>query len=284
MWFWRRQRSERELTMPRGAYLGKTYVDGSVALSPTPHSVNNEPTGELNVPTAPMELRVRYRQSEQFNQARRRPERRPLIGAEANSAYNLLRTRIVRRLQENGWNTVAITSPSRKSGTTLTAINLAISIARNFSHTVLLVELDLVNPSFHQILGIKQREGVVDYLLRDVPISEIILNPGVDRLVVIPAGSPVTNSSELLSSFKMNRMVEQLKICYEHPIILFDLPSVLSIDDAMAFSPFVDCVLLVVEEGQTRVNNVRRAIDYLKSTNILGIVLNRSIHTDSDGK
>src|ERR1700749_3884883 len=134
MWLCRRQRSERELTMPRGAYLGKTYVDGSVALSPTPHSVNNEPIGGLNVPTPPMELRVRYRQSEQFNQARRRPERRPLIGAEANSAYNLLRTRIVRRLQENGWNTVAITSPSRTSGTTLTAINLAISIARNFSH------------------------------------------------------------------------------------------------------------------------------------------------------
>jgi protein-tyrosine kinase len=59
---------------------------------------------------------------------------------------------------------------------------------------------------------------------------------------------------------------------------------VLAIDDAMAFSPFVDCVLLVVEEGQTRVNNVRRALDYLKSTNILGIVLNRSIHTDNDGK
>jgi len=95
-----------------------------------------------------------------------------------------------------------------------------------------------------------------------------------------PAGSPVTNSSELLSSPKMIRLVEELKSRYERRIILFDLPSVLTNGDAMAFSPFVDCALLVVEEGETRVNDVRRALDYLRSTNILGVVLNRSIHVE----
>ena len=175
-------------------------------------------------------------------------------------------------------------SPSRGSGTTLTAINLAISIARNFNYTVMLVELDLVNPSFREVLGFEQRQGIVDHLLHDVPISEIMLNPGIDGLVVIPAGSAVTNSSELLSSPKMTRLVEELKIRHEHQVILFDLPAVLASDDAMAFSPCVDCVLLVVEEGETRVNDVRRALDYLRSTKILGVVLNRSVSDVNDGK
>jgi len=227
---------------------------------------------------------MQYRQTQQFKPAWGRLARNRVIGAGASSevysAYNRLRTQIIQRLQENAWNTVAITSPSRASGNTLTAINLAISIAREFNYTVLLVELDLVNPSFREILGFTQQQGIVDHLLRDVPISEILLNPGIDRLVVIPAGSPVTNSSELLSSPKMIRLVEELKIRYERRIILFDLPSVLTNGDAMAFSPLVDCALLVVEEGETRVSDVRRALDYLRSTNILGVVLNRSIHVE----
>ncbi len=170
------------------------------------------------------------------------------------------------------------------SGNTLTAINLAISLARNLRYTVLLVELDLVNPSFRDILGFEQRQGIVDHLLHDVPVSEILLSPGIDRLFVIPAGSPVDNSSELLASQKMARLVQELKLRSEQLIVLFDLPSVLGRDDAMTFSPLVDCALLVVEEGETRVNDVRRSLDYLRSTEILGVVLNRSIHVDSEGR
>jgi protein-tyrosine kinase len=293
MWFWRRHRMERELRTRGEAYtvnpLRRMEFDSSVGLRPTPCSVDSTPKGappiaEPNVPNAPMETPMRYRQTQQFQPARGRLARNRVIGAGSSSdvysAYNRLRTQIIQRLHENGWNTVAITSPSRGSGNTLTSINLAISIAREFNYTVLLVELDLVNPSFREILGFKQQQGIVDYLLHDVPISEILLNFGVDRLVVIPAGSPVTNSSELLSSPKMIRLVEELKTRYERRIILFDLPSVLTNGDAMAFSPFVDCALLVIEEGETRVNDVRRALDYLRSTNILGVVLNRSIHVE----
>jgi protein-tyrosine kinase len=240
------------------------------------------------VPTGPMELRARHTHLKQFEPGQRRLARNLVIGAGASnqvySSYNYLRTQILHRLQENGWNTVAITSPSRAAGNTLTAINLAISIARNYNYTVLLVELDLVNPSFRRILGFEQREGIVDHLLHDMPVSEIMLDPGIEGLVVIPAGSPVTNSSELLSSPKMTRLVEELKLRYKHLIVLFDLPSVLSTDDAMAFSPFVDCALLVVEEGETRVNDVRRALDYLRSTKILGVVLNRSNEAQNDAR
>jgi protein-tyrosine kinase len=81
----------------------------------------------------------------------------------------------------------------------------------------------------------------------------------------------------------MTRLLGELKLRYEHRIVLFDLPAVLAIDDAKAF-PFVDCALLVVEEGETRLNDVRRALDHLKSTKILGVVLNRSFDDENDGK
>jgi Mrp family chromosome partitioning ATPase len=74
----------------------------------------------------------------------------------------------------------------------------------------------------------------------------------------------------------MARLVEELKDRYKDRIVLFDLPPVLAIDDAMAFSRLVDCALLVVEEGRTRVNEVRRALEYLKPTEVLGVALNRS--------
>lgn len=293
MWFRRRHRPERDLVTWGEAYLRKKDVDGSAALPPNSYSVDDAPNGEPliaepNAPAGPMQLLVRYWHTRLFKPARRKPARDLVIGAgapsEVYSVFNHLRTQIIERLLENGWNSVAITSPSRESGNTLTAINLAISIARNLSYTVLLVELDLVNPSFRQILGFKQRQGIVDHLLHDVPVDDILLNLGIDRLVVIPAGSPVTNCSELLSSPKLSRLLEELKLRYEHRIVLFDLPSVQAIDDAMAFTPFVDCALLVVEEGETRVDDVRRALDHLGSTKILGVVLNRSIHVENGGK
>jgi protein-tyrosine kinase len=290
MWFRRRHSTERESRTGGEAYpgspIGRMEVDGSAALPPTLTAVTQSPNARLNVPTTPIELRVQYQQTKRFKPARSRLARNLVIEAGARSevyaAYNHLRTELIKRLQENGWNTVAISSPSPGSGSTLTAINLAISIARDFSYSVLVVELNLVNPSFRRILGFEQRLGIVDHLLHDVPVPEILLNPGIDRLVVIPAGSPVANSSELLSSPKMSRLVGELKFRYEQRIVLFDLPPVLATDDAMAFSRFVDCALLVVEEGETRVSDVRRALGYLRSTHILGVVLNRSIHLEND--
>ncbi len=296
MAFRRRARPEHELRTRDDTYpgdpRGRTGVGGSTALSLTSYSVDDgsnteHPNLAPDEPAMPTELRVRYPEAEQFKSRRQQLARNLVIAAGAprnvQAAYNRLRTQIIQCLQETGWNTVAITSPSSGTGNTLTAINLAISIARGSNHTVFLVELNLVNPSFREVLGFEQRQGIVDHLLYDVPLSEILWNPGIDRLVVIPAGSPVADSSELLASPKMARLVEELKRPDQHRIVLFDLAPVLVVDDAMAFSPLVDCALLVVEEGETRVSEVRRALDYLRSTRLLGVVLNRSSHVENDG-
>jgi len=146
---------------------------------------------------------VRYRQTQQFTPARRRLARNLVVGAgapnEGYAVYNHLRTQILQRLQENHWNTVAITSPSKSSGKHTHCNQSGDQYCARLQYTVLVVELDLVNPSFQRILGFKQRQGIV-IICSTMCRSGDPAEPGIDRLVVIPAGSPITNSSELLSS------------------------------------------------------------------------------------
>ena len=200
-----------------------------------------------------------------------------LDNPEALTAYKLLRTQVEHRLSANGWNALAITSPGANQGKTLTAINLAISLAYEVHRTVLLVDLDLKNPSIHKIFGSLGGPGIVDYLYNDVPLNEILFNPGVDRLVVLPGSEPIANSSETLASPKMARLVDELKSRYPSRFVIFDLPPMLSADDALAFSPHVDAALLVVEDGVTTKEELARSIELLNQTELLGTVLNKTL-------
>ena len=207
-------------------------------------------------------------------------ENRVVTGLEPGpftDAYNMLRTQVLQRFKENNWNVLAVTSPGPSEGKTLTALNLAISIAREVDYTVLLVDANLRHPWMLEHLGLEQHKGLSDYLSDDIPISELLIRPGrVEHLVVLPGGQPVTDSAEMLNSPKMEKLVEDMKSRYHSRIIIFDLPPVLTSADALAFSPYVDAALLVVEEGVTRKQDVERAIDLLSSTNIVGTVLNKA--------
>jgi protein-tyrosine kinase len=193
-----------------------------------------------------------------------------------SSAYKMLRTHVLQRMNANGWNALAITSPGLGEGKTITALNLAITMAREVNHTVLLVELDLRRPTLHSLLGYEPGPGITDYLLRDTPLSEVMFNPGIDRLVVIPAGPPAESSSELLSSPRMVDLVRELKERYPSRLVLFDVPPLLTSDDGLAFVPYVDAALLVVAEGETSYEDVELAKSMLVSTHLLGAVLNRA--------
>ena len=193
----------------------------------------------------------------------------------AAAAYKILRTQVHQRLAAKNWNSIAITSPGQGHGKTLTAINLSIALARDVDRTVLLVDLDLRNPSVHRRFEQSVKHGLVDYLLDNVPITEILVNPGIEKLVVLPAGNAVPNSSELLSSPKMVRLVEELKSRYPSRIIVFDLPPLLSADDMLAFSPYVDATLMVVEDGKTTKDELIAAVEMMEGAPLLGTVLNK---------
>jgi len=142
--------------------------------------------------------------------------------------------------------------------------------------TVLLVDANLNNPMIHTLLDINATEGLGDYLLHDQPVSELLINPSLERMVVLPAGQPVFNSTEILRSPKMVDLVDELKHRYPSRIIIFDMPPLLSQADALSFSPYVDGVLLVIEEGRTKKDELKQAVDLLKNVNILGSVFNKA--------
>jgi capsular exopolysaccharide synthesis family protein len=208
-------------------------------------------------------------------------EKRVISGIEQNTyteAYKILRTQILQRLRENGWNSLAITSPGFNEGKTLTSINLAISLAMEVNYSVLLVDANMRHPSVHTYFGLSAGSGLSDYLTADVPLSELLIHPAdIPNFVILPGGKPLANSSEMLNSPKLVRLVEELKTRYPSRIILFDLPPLLYAADTLAFLPYVDAVLLVIEEGKTQAQDVQHAVGLVQGTTLIGSVLNKSL-------
>ncbi len=206
-----------------------------------------------------------------------------LAGHELADSYSMLRTRVLQQMNANKWNTLALTSPATGHGKTLTAINLAISLAREVNHTVLLADLDLRNPSIHEYFNYQPTTGLSDYLQNDVPLSEVLFSPGIERLVVLPGREPVLNSSETLGAPKMVSLIAELKSRYPDRLIICDLPPMLATDDALTFAPYIDAMLMVAEAGGTRSDDLKQALQILKDVPLLGTVLNRA-ETGSRGK
>lgn len=195
---------------------------------------------------------------------------------EYKDAYRMLRTRVLQSMRSNNWNSLAVTGPASGCGKTLTAINLAVSLAMEVTHTVLLIDLDLRKPSIHTYFDYEPEHGISDFLLNDVPINEIMFSPGIERLVVIPGRKGIHNSSEMLRSPKMLSFIDEVKNRYPDRILVVDLPPVLAADDALAFSPFIDTMLLVAEDGSTRADHLQKSMEALKNANIMGTVLNKA--------
>ncbi len=193
------------------------------------------------------------------------------------NAYKLLRTRVLQCLRERGnANTLAISSPTPGAGKSLTSLNLALSIALEVNKTVLLVDADLRQPSLHSYLGLEPRYGLGDYLTSGVPLEKILINPGIGKFVLLPAGKPRHNSTELLASPAMEELVKELKQRYRSRYILFDLPPMLAVADVLAFAPHVEATMLVVEEGKSREDDIIHSRELLENMNYIGTVLNKS--------
>ena len=195
----------------------------------------------------------------------------------ASAGFRMLRTQVLQRMAAHRWRTLAIFSPAAGEGRTTTAVNLAMHIANDQDHTVLLVDLDLRRPAVAATLGFTPERGVDDFLAGEAEIRDCLYHPdGCDRLVVMPARQPVGHSSEVVAGQRCGDLVGELRARYEERIVIFDLPPVLSADDALAFSRHVECGLMVAVEGRTRRDDLSRAIELLHETPIVGTMLNRA--------
>lgn len=253
---------------------------GQSQAPPQPHPESLPEAPPVNGATSDFTGRFPYRQTRQVEVTDKLLlENRLIAGVDSHEltdAYKMLRTRVMQVMRANGWNAIAVTGPATGCGKTLTAINLAISLAREVTHTVLLVDLDFRNPSIHRYFGYEPQAGISDYLFNNVPVSEILFTPSIDRLVVLPGREIISNSAEMLRSPRMVALVNELKSRYPDRIVIFDLPPILQADDALAFSPYTDAMLVVAENGGTQREDLQKALDVLKHTPIIGTVLNKT--------
>lgn len=197
-------------------------------------------------------------------------------------AYRMLRTQVLQRMDAKGWRTLAIFSPGPGDGKTTTAANLAVSLASDHLHTVLLVEFDFRHPTLAARFGLSPELGSDDAMGHQARVENCLYHPeGFDRLIIMPARTTLNNSSEVLAGPRGRDIVTELRTRYPDRIVLFDLPPVLAADDALSFAPLVECGLVVAAEGRTRRADLVRTIELLHKTSLVGTVLNRAAEAPS---
>ena len=191
------------------------------------------------------------------------------------AAYRTLSAHVLRQMSEKQWNVLGVTSPGRGEGKTLTAVNLAISLAMESQFTVLLIDGDLAHPGVQDLLGLGTGGGLSDYLLRDASIEDLLVYPGIRRLTVLPAGQRLINPAELLGSEKMRLLAADLKQRYPSRMIIYDLACLHHAADVLSMSSCLDALLMVVEAGRTKVDEVENAARLLQGVPLIGTLLNK---------
>jgi Mrp family chromosome partitioning ATPase len=195
----------------------------------------------------------------------------------AGHAYRMLRTQVLQRARSHGLITLGVASAVNGEGKTLTAINLAVSLAAEPNQTVVLLDLDLRRPSVARTLGMNVERGLESWFGADEPTRNVCYGiEGMERLYVMPTLTPVTGSSEVLASVATRKLFNELKGRDPGRVLLVDLPPVLLSDDALTIAPLLDGVVLVVNERRTRRDDLVRVVELLGNTRIVGTVLNRS--------
>jgi protein-tyrosine kinase len=215
-------------------------------------------------------------------------ERRLLLSAETDddksyvAAYRMLRTRLLHRARISNWTTIAVTSAGPNDGKTLTVLNLALSLAREKSREIVLLDLDMRNPSVCRALGVHPRQELRDYLENGQFIDNLFFTVGSENLLIAGSVSPTENASELLAGAIFDDLIASLKRGTADPIILIDLPPILVTDDALVLAPRVDAVLVVASEGMTNRSELEKALNLLSEFPVAGVVLNRAAKSTPD--
>jgi len=193
-----------------------------------------------------------------------------------STVFRMLRTQVLTKMRNNDWQTIAITSPTAGEGKSLIASNLAVAIAMELNQTVLLVDLDLRNPSVSDYFSLDVELGLKDYLEQDITLTDVLINPSIKRLVILPGKGRAEDSAELLSGPKMARLVSDIKQQYDSRMIIFDVPPILQTDDVLIAANYFDSTLLVIEDGKNSEDDIVKSMQLLDGHNLIGTVLNKA--------
>jgi protein-tyrosine kinase len=195
-----------------------------------------------------------------------------------SKAFDILRTQVLHSMDRQNWHFLAVTSPTEGCGKTLTAVNLALSIARQPERSVVLVDIDLQQPKIARCLGLKCERGIVSMLAGRTILQGSLIDTYIagNHCPVLPAEARSIHSSELIASRAFRTMLEEIKANFPAATVILDLPPVMSGDDVLSIMPYMDCFLLVAAVGSSTVSDIRECNKYLHSAEILRIVLNKA--------
>jgi protein-tyrosine kinase len=188
--------------------------------------------------------------------------------------FRKLRTSLLRPILKKPPKTILVTSALPGEGKSLISVNLAISIAVELHSYAMLVDCDLRNPTLSRWFGLQETKGLSDYLLGQAELPDLISKTSFDKLSILCGGAIQDNPVELVSSQKMEAMVNELKTRYDDRYIIFDSSPALLTTEPSVLDKMVDGVLIVVRAGSTARESVQEAVKMFQQDKIIGIVLN----------
>ena len=200
----------------------------------------------------------------------------------AVQCFKILRANILITNPGSRPRTVLVTSAQPMEGKTTVAANLAISIAQGINEHVLLVDCDLRRPSMDTIFGLNAGEGIHEYLEEGTSVAPYLMKTPIKKLSLLSAGKPPSNPSELISSEKMRRLVEELRGRYEDRYIIFDSAPAQYASETTFLASMVDTVLLVVRSGESAKDLILNTVEKIGRKKILGVVFNASNESVKD--
>lgn len=188
--------------------------------------------------------------------------------------YRILRTNLQAINAKTPIKAITITSSIHGEGKTITAINLAMTMAHDLSKkNILLVDADLRRARISKYLGINAEAGLADLINNGVGVDEALLNIGIDNLTILPAGKIPSNPAELLGSFKMKNLIDWFKAKYDY--IIFDTPPIIPVTDAGVVGAQADGVIMVIQAERTQKGIVEHSEGLLRQAQakVLGYIL-----------
>ncbi len=195
-----------------------------------------------------------------------------------STPFDIMRTKILLQMQQNGWSRLAVTSPMPQSGKTTTACNLALGLGRQNGLRAMLFDFDLNDPSVHAFFEQTPDHTIGEVLSQDVDFADQALRIG-DNVAVSMSNRVEDDPTRILLSEKTEDVLDSIQDRYKPDIMIFDLPSVLVGDNTRAFLKNVDCALIIARANTTRYaqfDTCEREI--AEHTNVLGVVLNAFRH------
>lgn len=178
---------------------------------------------------------------------------------------------------KNG-NLIMVTSSLSGEGKSFCSINLAMSIAMEMDHRVLLVDADVARPSIPASLGFSPEEpGLLD-LLRDpqCKIPDVMMKTNVKKLTLIPAGRRHAHATELLASQSMHSILAELAQRYHDRIVIFDSPPLLLTSEARVLAGQMGQIVLVVEAERTTQQTVKEALQQIEACDVVNLIYNKA--------